>query len=67
MEMFILLEAIQSVKDELKYVTMEYGGLYVIMDGVMLMQPLCAGSWVFKEKVIIMLIHFFTNHTSQKI
>ena len=52
MEMFVLLEEILSVKDELRYVTMECGGLYVIIiDGVMSMLLLYAGSWAFKEKV----------------
>ena len=31
--MFVLLEAILSVKDELRSVTMECEGLYVIIDG----------------------------------
>ena len=47
MEMFVLLEAILSVKDELRYVTMECGGLYVIIvdgDGIILMLLLYAGS-----------------------
>ena len=51
MEMFVLLEAILSVKDELRSVTMECGGLYVIRDGIILMLLLHAGNWVFKEKV----------------
>ena len=51
MEMFVLLEEILSVKDELRSVTMECGGLYVIKDGVMSMLLLYAGSWAFKEKV----------------
>ena len=51
MEIFVLLEAILSVKDELRCVTMECGGLYVLMDGVILMLLLYAGSWAFKEKV----------------
>ena len=51
MEMFVLLEAILSVKDELRYVTMECGGLYVIMDGIITMLLLYASNWVFKEIV----------------
>ena len=51
MELFVLLEEILSVKDELRYATMECGGLYVIRDGLILMLLLYAGSWVFKEKV----------------
>ena len=48
MERFVLLEAILSAKDELRYVTMECGDLYVLMDGVIGTLLLYAGSWVFK-------------------
>ena len=44
MELFVLLEAILSLKDELRSVTMECGGLCVIRDGVILMLLLYAGS-----------------------
>ena len=51
MEMFVLLEAILSVKDELRSVTMECGGLCVIMDGIIMMLLLYAGNSVFKDIV----------------
>ena len=42
---------------------MECGGLYVMMDGVILMLLLYVGCWVYKQKVRIKFIASLCNFT----